>query len=175
MVFFADCAVVPAPDVNQLADIAIATADSYASLTGDTPRVAMLSFSTKGSAKHADIDKVTAATAAAKAKRPGLIVDGELQGDAALIPAIGERKAKGSPVAGKANVLIFPDLDGQHQLQAGRTAGQGGGRGSHLAGHGQAVIRSLARLQSCRCAQRDRHQRRAGSVRAEAVVPRRKS
>jgi phosphate acetyltransferase len=97
--------------VNQLADIAIATADSYASLTGDTPRVAMLSFSTKGSAKHADIDKVTSATAAAKAKRPGLIIDGELQGDAALIPAIGERKAKGSPVAGKANVLIFPDLD----------------------------------------------------------------
>jgi phosphate acetyltransferase len=111
IIFFADCAVVPAPDVNQLADIAIATADSYASLTGDTPRVAMLSFSTKGSAKHADIDKVVAATAAAKAKRPGLIVDGELQGDAALIPAIGERKAKGSPVAGKANVLIFPDLD----------------------------------------------------------------
>ena len=111
IVFFADCAVVIAPDVNQLADIAIATADSYASLTGDTPRVAMLSFSTKGSAKHADIDKVTAATAAVKQKRPDLTIDGELQGDAALIPAIGERKAKGSPVAGKANVLIFPDLD----------------------------------------------------------------
>ncbi len=111
IVFFADCAVVIQPDANQLADIAIATADSYASLTGDTPRVAMLSFSTKGSAKHADIDKVAAATALAKQKRPNLEVDGELQADAALIPAIGERKAKGSTVAGKANVLVFPDLD----------------------------------------------------------------
>lgn len=111
VIFFADCAVVIQPDVNQLADIAIATADSFASLMGEAPRVAMLSFSTKGSAKHADIDKVTAAVAAVKAKRPELNVDGDLQGDAALIPAIGERKAKGSPVAGKANVLIFPDLD----------------------------------------------------------------
>ncbi len=109
--FYGDCGVVIDPDASQLADIAIATADSYASLTGDTPRVAMLSFSTKGSAKHVRIDKVLSAMELAKQKRPDLNIDGELQGDAALVPAIGERKAKGSPVAGRANVLIFPDLD----------------------------------------------------------------
>jgi phosphate acetyltransferase len=111
IMFFADCAVVINPDPAQLADIAIATADSYASLMGETPRVAMLSFSTKGSAKHEHIDKVTKAVALVKERRSDIVVDGELQGDAALIPAIGEKKAKGSPVAGKATVLVFPDLD----------------------------------------------------------------
>ena len=111
ILFFADCAVVIDPNPEQLADIAIATADSYASLMGEAPRVAMLSFSTKGSAKHAHIDKVTAATALVKGRRADIVIDGELQGDAALVPAIGEKKAKGSPVAGKATVLIFPDLD----------------------------------------------------------------
>ena len=111
IVFFADCAVVIDPNPEQLADIAIATADSYASLMGEAPRVAMLSFSTKGSAKHEHIDKVTKATALVKERRAEICIDGELQGDAALIPAIGEKKAKGSPVAGKATVLIFPDLD----------------------------------------------------------------
>jgi phosphate acetyltransferase len=111
VLFYADGGVVIDPNVEQLADIAIATADSYASLVGDAPRVAMLSCSTKGSAKHARVDKVIAAMESVKKRRPDLVIDGEMQGDAALIPAIAERKAKGSPVAGKANVLIFPDLD----------------------------------------------------------------
>lgn len=111
VLFYGDCGVVIDPNVDQLADIAIATADSYASLVGEAPRVAMLSCSTKGSAKHPRIDKVLAALESVKKRRPDIVIDGELQGDAALIPAVGEKKAKGSPVAGKANVLIFPDLD----------------------------------------------------------------
>ena len=111
VLFYADGGVVIDPNVEQLADIAIATAESYASLVGEAPRVAMLSCSTKGSAKHPRIDKVIAAMESVKKRRPDIVIDGEMQGDAALIPAIGERKAKGSPVAGKANVLIFPDLD----------------------------------------------------------------
>lgn len=107
---FADCAVVPNPDVNQLADIAISTADNHKKLTGEEPYVAMLSFSTKGSAKHELIDKVVEATNLVKTKRPDINVDGELQFDAAIIDSIGQKKAPGSPVAGRANVLIFPDL-----------------------------------------------------------------
>ncbi|GBD88651.1 phosphate acetyltransferase [bacterium BMS3Abin03] len=108
---FADCAVVPDPDANQLADIAISTADNHRKLTEEEPFVAMLSFSTKGSAKHELIDKVLRATKIVKEKRPDINVDGELQFDAAIIESIGKRKAPDSPVAGKANVLVFPDLN----------------------------------------------------------------
>jgi len=107
---FADCAVVPHPDAAQLADIAISTADNHKKLTGEEPYVAMLSFSTKGSAKHEDIDKILEATKIAKEKRPDLAIDGELQFDAAVIDSIGKKKAPGSDVAGRANVLVFPDL-----------------------------------------------------------------
>jgi phosphate acetyltransferase len=108
---FADCAVVPNPDAPQLADIAITTADNHKKLTGEKPFVAMLSFSTKGSAKHELIDKVIEATRIAKEKRPDLLIDGELQFDAAIIDSIGKKKAPGSDVAGRANVLVFPDLN----------------------------------------------------------------
>ncbi len=108
---FADCAVVPNPDATQLADIAITTAENHRKLTNEEPIVAMLSFSTKGSAKHELVDKVVEATNIVKQKRPDLKVDGELQFDAAIISSIGQRKAPGSEVAGKANVLIFPDLN----------------------------------------------------------------
>ena len=108
---FADCAVVPNPDTVQLADIAISTADNHRKLTGEEPFIAMLSFSTKGSAQHELADKVIEATKLIKTKRPDLNVDGELQFDAAVIESIGIKKAPGSRVAGKANVLIFPDLN----------------------------------------------------------------
>jgi phosphate acetyltransferase len=108
---FADCAVVPNPDAVQLADIAISTADNHRKLTAEEPFIAMLSFSTKGSAQHELADKVIEATKLIKTKRPDLNVDGELQFDAAVIESIGIKKAPGSRVAGKANVLIFPDLN----------------------------------------------------------------
>ena len=107
---FADCAVNPCPDARELAQIAVSTADTARSLAGIEPKVAMLSFSTKGSAKHELIDKVTEATKIAKELAPELAIDGELQADAALIPSVAEKKAPGSCVAGKANVLVFPDL-----------------------------------------------------------------
>jgi len=107
---FADCALNPEPNAEQLADVAIASAATGKALVGFEPRVAMLSFSTMGSAKHPLVDKVTKATKIAKEKKPELLIDGELQADAALIPSIGERKAPNSKIAGKANVLIFPDL-----------------------------------------------------------------
>jgi phosphate acetyltransferase len=108
---YADCGVVVDPDVSELAEIAIASSDSCRTLLSAEPRVAMLSFSTKGSAKHQLIEKVVEATKTVKIRFPGLAIDGELQADAALVAKVGESKAPGSAVAGHANVLIFPDLN----------------------------------------------------------------
>lgn len=110
-VTFADCGVVPTPDVDQLASIGIDAARSHKLLTGEDPRVAFLSFSTKGSAEHEAVSFVQQATEKAKSRRPDLAIDGELQFDAAFVPSVGERKAPGSAVAGRANVFVFPNLD----------------------------------------------------------------
>lgn len=106
-----DVAVTPVPDANQLAQIAVCTAGTAACVAGLNPRVAMLSFSTKGSAKHEVVDKVVEALAVAKQMAPNLQIDGELQADAALVPSVGASKAPGSEVAGRANVLVVPSLE----------------------------------------------------------------
>ena len=108
---FADCAVVPDPSAEQLAQIAVSTARTARDLAGIEPRIAMLSFSTKGSARHERVDKVVEATRMAHEIDPGLKVDGELQADAALVPSVGQKKAPGSDIAGKANVLVAPCLE----------------------------------------------------------------
>ncbi|QGU95239.1 phosphate acetyltransferase [Clostridium bovifaecis] len=110
LLLFADCAVNPNPSAEELASIAISTAETAKKLCGIEPKVAMLSFSTMGSADHELVDKVRKATEIAKAERPDLAIDGELQLDAALVKEVAELKAPNSPVAGKANVLVFPDL-----------------------------------------------------------------
>ncbi len=110
LMIFSDCATIPEPTVDQLAEIATASAASCRTFLQTEPIVAMLSFSTKGSASHPLVDKVTEALAKVKQTAPDLNIDGELQLDAAIIPSVGEKKAPGSPVAGKANTLIFPDL-----------------------------------------------------------------
>jgi phosphate acetyltransferase len=108
---FTDCGLVIDPSAEELADIAMSSAESMRSLTGLEPKIAMLSFSTHGSAKHPNVTKVSEATALVQAARPDLVVDGELQFDAAMVPSIGAAKAPGSPVAGQANVFVFPNLD----------------------------------------------------------------
>ncbi|MBQ6187619.1 MAG: phosphate acetyltransferase [Prevotella sp.] len=112
VVVMGDVAVTPMPDANQLAQIAVCTAQTAKSVAGfDEPRVAMMSFSTKGSAKHEVVDKVIEATALAHEMAPELKIDGEMQADAALVPSVGQKKAPGSEIAGKANVLVAPNLE----------------------------------------------------------------
>ncbi len=108
---YADCGVMPDPNAEQLAEIAVTAAESHAILTGEEPKVAMLSFSTKGSAEHPRVDKVRDALERARSLNPELAIDGELQFDAAFVPGIAKRKAPNSDVAGQANVFVFPDLD----------------------------------------------------------------
>lgn len=111
VVLYADCAVIPQPTAEQLVDIGYLAANAFLKWTGREPRVAFLSFSTMGSAQHADVSKVRSATEQFKSKYPNILADGEMQFDAAVVPEVGTRKAPDSKVAGRANVFVFPDLD----------------------------------------------------------------
>ena len=111
MMVFADCAVHPNPTASELAEIAVMTGRTTRAIAGFEPRIAMLSFSTKGSAKHEMVDKVVEATRLAKEMAPDMLIDGELQADAAIVPGLGAKKAPGSEIAGRANVLVFPTLE----------------------------------------------------------------
>jgi phosphate acetyltransferase len=110
VLMYSDCGVLPAPHAAQLADIAIAASDNWSKLTSSPSKTAFLSFSTKGSAEHESIDVIREALAMAQQRRPDLLMDGELQADAALVSAVGKSKCPDSPIAGEANVLIFPNL-----------------------------------------------------------------
>jgi phosphate acetyltransferase len=111
LMVFADCAVHPNPTASELAEIAVETGKTTRAIAGMEPKIAMLSFSTKGSAKHEMVDKVVEATKIAQEKAPDMKIDGEMQSDAAIVPAIGQKKAPGSEIAGQANVLVFPTLE----------------------------------------------------------------
>ena len=111
MIMVADVAVMPNPTAAELAQIAVATGHTMRAIAGKEPRIAMLSFSTKGSAKHELVDKVTEATRLAKEMEPDMMIDGELQADAAIVPSVGKSKAPQSDIAGTANVLVFPSLE----------------------------------------------------------------
>jgi phosphate acetyltransferase len=138
---FADPGVNPNPDASQLADIAIASARSANRLFGWEPRIAMLSFSTQGSARHPDVDKVTSALRIVRERDPGILIDGEMQADAALVPSVAERKMKHpSSVAGRANILVFPDLDAANiAFKLVQRLGEAGAYGPFLQGFAKPV------------------------------------
>ncbi len=140
LMIFSDCATIPEPSVEQLAEIAIQSSQSCRTFLQVEPATAMLSFSTKGSAAHPLVDKVTEALKLVKERSPGLNIDGELQLDAAIVPSVGEKKAPGSPVAGKANTLIFPDLQaGNIGYKLAQRFGKAGAYGPFLQGFAKPI------------------------------------